>query len=93
MNKLGLCLYKGELCFKVMKRYHNMAANQKNFDTNLIVTSIRFVQKYRKLSSDSVDTLNSQIAHKEDFLDFQSNDPTFLALLLLKLLVMVILTV
>ena len=28
LNNLALCLYKGELCFKVIKRKYNMAANE-----------------------------------------------------------------
>ena len=36
-----------------------MAANETNLDIDLIVTNKNFMQKYRKLSPDSVDNLNS----------------------------------
>ena len=57
-NKLALCLYKGEFCFKVIERKCNMA-NDDNLDIDLIVTNKKFMQKYRKLYPDSDDTLNS----------------------------------
>ena len=58
LNKLASCLYKGELCFKVIERKYNIAANEK-FDIDLIVTTKKFMQKYGKLYPDSDDTLNS----------------------------------
>ena len=58
LNKLASCLCKGELFFKVIKRNSNIAANL-DFGLYLIATNMKFVQKYRTLYPDSVDTLNS----------------------------------
>ena len=44
LNKLALCLYKDELCFKVIERKYIMAGN-KNFDIDLIVTNKKIMQK------------------------------------------------
>ena len=37
LNKLALCLFKGEFCFKVIERKNNMAANEnlKKFSDSL----------------------------------------------------------
>ena len=59
LNKVALCLYKGELFLKFIERKYDMAANETNLDIDLIVTNKNFMQKYRKLSPDSVDNLNS----------------------------------
>ena len=62
--ELASCLYKSELCFKVIERKYNNAANE-NFDIDLIVTNKKIMQKYRKLSPDSDDTLHSELGKTE----------------------------
>ena len=58
LNKLALCLYKSEICFKVIERKYNMAAHE-NFGHWFDCHKQKFMQKYRKLYPVSDDTLNS----------------------------------
>ena len=52
--KLALTLFKGESFFEVINTNYEMAAD-------LVVTYIESVQKWRKISPESVDTLNSKL--------------------------------
>ena len=58
-NKLALCLYKGEFRFKVSERKYNMAANENFGHLFDYHKNKKDMQKWRKLSPDYVDTLNS----------------------------------
>ena len=58
--KLALILFKGESFSEVINTNYEMAANI-ILVIDLVVTYIESVQKWRKISPESVDTLNSKV--------------------------------
>ena len=58
LNKFALCLYKKSFALKLL-RENIIWLLMKILDIDLIVMNKKIMQKYRKLSPDSGDNLNS----------------------------------